>query len=196
MLALPQDVQAEAYDYPADFFEPRVWLVARPLPDKAALDRAVELIRSSQRPFLVAGGGLIYSEATAILARLSERSGIPVGETQAGKGSLPYDHPCNMGAVGATGTLAANRLARDADLVIGVGTRWSDFTTASRTAFQAPGVRFVNVNVAAFDAAKLGGLALVGDARATLEALDERLGDWSVPLAEREQAARLQAAWT
>src|SRR5262249_12019906 len=170
----------EACESPADFLEARVWRVARPLPDKAALDRAVELIRSSQRPFLVAGGGLIYSEATAVLARLSERSGIPVGETQAGKGSLPYDHPLCMGAVGAPGTLAANRLAAEADLVIGVGTRWTDFTTASRTAFRADGVRFINVNVGDFDALKHAGLALVGDARVSLEALEGRLAGWAV----------------
>jgi len=194
-LALPQDVQAEAYDYPADFFEARVWRVARPLPDEVALDRAAELIRSSQRPLLVAGGGVIYSEATAVLARLADRSGIPVGETQAGKGSLPYDHPSCMGAVGATGTLAANRLAAEADLVIGVGTRWSDFTTASRTAFRAGGVRFVNVNVAGFDAQKHAGLPLLGDARATLEALEARLAGWAVPLGYRELAARLQSEW-
>jgi 3D-(3,5/4)-trihydroxycyclohexane-1,2-dione acylhydrolase (decyclizing) len=194
-LALPQDVQAEAYDYPAELFERRVWRIGRPLPDAEALDRAAALIRASERPFLVAGGGVIYSEATAALARLVERTGIPVGETQAGKGSLPFDHPSAMGAVGATGTLAANRLAADADLVIGVGTRWSDFTTASKTAFRADGVRFVNVNVADFDAGKQAGLPLVGDARATLEALGERLAGWSVPAARRELAARLQAEW-
>jgi 3D-(3,5/4)-trihydroxycyclohexane-1,2-dione acylhydrolase (decyclizing) len=194
-LALPQDVQAEAFDYPAEFLEPRTWRVGRPLPEDALLDRAAALIRASERPFLVAGGGVVYSGATDALARLAGRTGIPVGETQAGKGSLPWDHPCCMGAVGATGTLAANRLAAEADLVIGVGTRWSDFTTASKTAFRAPGVRFLNVNVAGFDAAKLAGLALVGDARATLDALDRRLDDWSVALVERERAARLQAEW-
>ena len=195
-LALPQDVQAEAYDYPAGLFERRVWRVGRPLPDAEALDRAAGLIRASERPFLVAGGGVIYSEATGALAHLVERTGIPVGETQAGKGSLPFDHPSCAGAVGATGTLAANRLAAEADLVIGVGTRWSDFTTASKTAFRADGVRFVNVNIADFDAAKHAGLPLVGDARATLQALAERLAGWSVPPARRELAARLQGEWT
>jgi 3D-(3,5/4)-trihydroxycyclohexane-1,2-dione acylhydrolase (decyclizing) len=194
-LALPQDVQAEAFDYPAELFERRVWRIGRPLPEAEALDRAAALIRASRRPFLVAGGGVIYSEATEALARLVERTGIPVGETQAGKGSLPDDHPGCMGGVGATGTLAANRLAADADLVIGVGTRWSDFTTASHTAFRAEGVRFVNVNVADFDAAKHAGLALVGDARASLEALAARLEGWSVPAERRELAARLQAEW-
>jgi 3D-(3,5/4)-trihydroxycyclohexane-1,2-dione acylhydrolase (decyclizing) len=194
-LALPQDVQAEAFDYPAELFERRVWRIGRPLPDAGALDRAAALIRASERPFLVAGGGVIYSEATGVLARLAERTGIPVGETQAGKGSLPYDHPCCMGAVGATGTLAANRLAAEADLVIGAGTRWSDFTTGSKTAFRAPGVRFLNVNVADFDAAKHAGLSLVGDARATLEAMDARLAGWSLPASRRELAARLQGEW-
>ena len=194
-LALPQDVQAEAYDYPAELFEPRVWRIARPLPDTAALDRAIKLIRSSERPFIVGGGGVIYSEATAVLAQLAAQTGIPVGETQAGKGSLPYDHPCNLGAVGATGTLAANRIAADADLVIGVGTRWSDFTTASKTAFRAAGVQFINVNIATFDALKHTGLPLAGDARTTLAALLERLAGWSVAATYRAQAGRLQSEW-
>src|SRR5918998_1476018 len=149
-LALPQDVQAEAFDYPAEFFEKRVWRIGRPLPDEAELRRAAELIRGSRRPMIVSGGGTIYSEATETLRRFAERTGIPVGETQAGKGSMPYDHPCSLGAGGATGTFAANRAAREADVVIGVGTRWTDFTTASKTAFRNPDVRFVNINVADF----------------------------------------------
>ena len=140
----------------------RVWHVSRPLPDDASLARAAELIRAAKRPLIVAGGGVVYSEATDALRRLCEQTGIPVGETQAGKGSLPYDHPSALGAIGVTGTFAANRVAAEADLVLGIGTRWSDFTTASKTAFRAPGVRFVNVNVADFDAAKHAGLALVG----------------------------------
>ena len=194
-LALPQDVQAEAFDYPAELFEPRTWRIGRPTPEADLLDRAAELVRSSRRPFLVAGGGAIYAEATVALARLAERAGIPVGETQAGKGSLRFDHPASVGAVGVTGTFAANRLAAEADLVIGVGTRWTDFTTASKTAFRDPGVRFVNVNVADFDAAKHGGLSLVGDARATLEALDARLAGWSVGPERRELTAGLREAW-
>jgi 3D-(3,5/4)-trihydroxycyclohexane-1,2-dione acylhydrolase (decyclizing) len=190
-LAFPQDVQAEAWDYPDELFERRVWHVPRPLPDEASLRAAAELIRGARRPLLVAGGGVIYAEATEALRRLCERTGIPEAETQAGKGSLPYDR--SLGAVGATGTLAANRIAADADLVIGVGTRWTDFTTASKTAF--PRARFVNVNVAAFDAAKLSGLGLVGDARATLERLDELLADWSVDDAYRAEAERLVAEW-
>lgn len=195
MLALPQDVQVEAFEYPADFFERRVWHIGRPLPDAAALDRAEKLVRSAQRPLIVAGGGVIYSEATAALQRLVQRTGIPVGETQAGKGSLPFDHSGAMGGIGATGTLSANRLAAQADLVIGVGTRYSDFTTASKTAFQAAGLRFVNINIADADAQKLGGLALTGDARATLEALDQRLTGWTVSAEYRELCVRLQAEW-
>ena len=194
-LALPQDVQAEAYDWPAELFEPRVWHVARPVPEPAALDRALEVLRSARRPLLVAGGGVIYSEATDALRVFAEATGIPVAETQAGKGSLPYDHPLCAGAIGATGTTAANALARDADVVIGVGTRWSDFTTASRSAFAGDGVRFVNVNVAGFDAAKHAGAGVVADARVALEALTAALAGWSVDADYRSTASRLAAEW-
>jgi 3D-(3,5/4)-trihydroxycyclohexane-1,2-dione acylhydrolase (decyclizing) len=194
-LAFPQDVQAEAYDFPASFLEKRVWRIARPLPEEAALEEAAALIRAARRPLIVAGGGVVYSEATGALRRLCEQTGIPVGETQAGKGSLPYDHPSALGAIGVTGTLAANRIAAEADLLIGVGTRWTDFTTASKTAFQNPDVRFANINVADFDAVKHAGLALVGDARATLERLAELLGGWSVEDGYRERAASLNAEW-
>ena len=138
-LALPQDVQTEAWDYPAEFLDKRVWHIARPLPERVLLERAAQWIRASQRPLIVAGGGVIYSDATEALARFAEQTGIPVGETQAGKGSLPFDHPQNLGAIGVTGTPGANLCAREADLVIGIGTRYSDFTTASKTAFQNPG---------------------------------------------------------
>ncbi|MCP9485050.1 MAG: 3D-(3,5/4)-trihydroxycyclohexane-1,2-dione acylhydrolase (decyclizing) [Gaiellaceae bacterium MAG52_C11] len=193
-LSFPQDVQVEAYDYPDDFLARRVWHVPRPLPDAAALARAIELIRAAKRPLIVAGGGVIYSEASEALRRLCEQTGVPVGETQAGKGSLPYDHPSALGAIGVTGTFAANRVAAEADLVLGVGTRWSDFTTASKTAFPE-GARFVNLNIADFDAAKHGGAALVGDARATLERLSELLGGWTVAAAYRDQAASLNKEW-
>ncbi len=156
-LAFPQDVQAEAYDFPEEFLARRVWHVPRPEPDAGSLAEAVSRIRSATRPLIVAGGGVIYSEATDALRRFVEQTGIPVGETQAGKGSLPYDHPSSLGAIGVTGTLAANRLAAEADLVVGIGTRWTDFTTASKTAFGNPDVSFVNVNVADFDAAKQEG---------------------------------------
>src|SRR5215210_2808858 len=194
-LALPQDVQTEAFDYPEAFFEKRVWHVGRPLPDAGGMERATAMIQAARRPMIVAGGGVIYSEATGALRRLCERTGIPVGETQAGKGSLPYDHPCALGAVGATGTFGANRAAREADLIIGVGTRWSDFTTASKTAFQNPEARFINVNVADFDANKHAGLALVGDARTTLEALDDALAAYEVERHYREQNARESREW-
>jgi 3D-(3,5/4)-trihydroxycyclohexane-1,2-dione acylhydrolase (decyclizing) len=194
-LALPQDVQAEAYDYPEEFFEKRVWRVGRPLPESELLDRAAALIREARRPMIVSGGGTIYSEATETLRRFVEQTGIPVGETQAGKGSMPYDHPLALGAVGVTGTLAANRTAKEADVVIGLGTRWTDFTTASKTAFQNPEVRFVNVNIADFDAHKHAGIALVGDARATLEALSEAMSGYEVETEYREQSARLNEEW-
>ena len=148
----------------------------RPVPEPAALDRAVEVLRSARRPLIIAGGGVIYSEASAALRRFAEATGIPVADTQAGKGALAWDHPCAVGGVGATGSPVANALAREADVVLGIGTRYSDFTTASRTAFAAPGVRFVNLNVAAFDAGKHAGVALVADARAGLEALTEAHG--------------------
>jgi 3D-(3,5/4)-trihydroxycyclohexane-1,2-dione acylhydrolase (decyclizing) len=194
-LAFPQDVQAEAYDFPEDFLRKRTWRVGRPLPDEAALAEAAARIRAARRPLIVAGGGVIYSEATGTLRRLCEDTGMPVGETQAGKGSLPYDHPSALGAIGVSGTFAANRIASEADVVVGVGTRWTDFTTASKTAFRNPDVRFVNVNVASFDAAKHAGLALVGDARATLERLAELLRGFAVDDGCRAEAARLSADW-
>jgi 3D-(3,5/4)-trihydroxycyclohexane-1,2-dione acylhydrolase (decyclizing) len=194
-LAFPQDVQAEAGDFPAGFFERRVWHVGRPAADAAALSAAVASIRGARRPLIVAGGGVIYSEATNALRAFCEATGIPAGETQAGKGSLPYHHPSALGAIGVTGTSAANRIAAEADLVIGIGTRWTDFTTASKTAFRNPAVRFVNVNIADFDAAKHAGIALVGDARASLERLSELLDGWSVDDGYRAEAARLAAEW-
>jgi 3D-(3,5/4)-trihydroxycyclohexane-1,2-dione acylhydrolase (decyclizing) len=194
-LALPQDVQAEAADWPVDLFARRVWHVGRPLPEPGALARAVEAIRGARRPLLVAGGGVIYSEATAALAALAAQTGIPVAETQAGKGALPYDHPLALGAIGSTGTTAANAMAAGADVVIGVGTRYTDFTTASRTAFAAPGVRFVNVNVAAADAAKLAGIGVAADARAALTALAEALSGWSVHPDYRRESRERAAAW-
>jgi 3D-(3,5/4)-trihydroxycyclohexane-1,2-dione acylhydrolase (decyclizing) len=194
-LALPQDVQAEAWDFPAEFVEPRVWHVPRPLPEPGLVAQAAELIRGAARPLIVAGGGVVYSEATEALRRFVDSTGIPVGVTQAGKGALPSDHPWNLGAVGASGTLAANRIAAEADLVIGVGTRWTDFTTASGTAFQRDGVRFVNVNISDFDAAKQRGLALVGDARATLDALHERAGTHAVSSWYRAEIGERVGEW-
>ena len=194
-LALPQDVQTEAHDWPAELFRERVWHVRRPEPEPAALDRAAVLIRSARRPLIVAGGGVIYSEAAEALRAFAAATGIPVAVTQAGKGSLRYDDPSCVGAIGATGTTAANALAREADVVIGIGTRWSDFTTASRSAFAADGVAFVNINVAAFDAAKHAGTGVVADARAALTALAGSLGGWRVDPEYRERARRLAAEW-
>jgi 3D-(3,5/4)-trihydroxycyclohexane-1,2-dione acylhydrolase (decyclizing) len=193
-LAMPEDVQTEAFDVPPAFLEPRVWTVYRQPPAPEALARAVELIRSAQRPLIVAGGGVIYSEATAELRELVDATGIPVCETQAGRGALVSDHQLSLGAVGATGSAGANRLAREADLVIGIGTRWSDFTTGSKSAFQDPQVRFVNINVAAFDAAKLSGLQLIADAREALAALrramhGERVDpEWELRATEQAEA--------
>ena len=194
-LALPQDVQAEAHDYPVALFEKRVWHVPRVRPDAELVGRAAALIRASTKPIVVAGGGVIYSAATEALRKFAEQCGIPVGETMAGKGALRYDHPLSLGAIGVTGAFAANRIARDADLVIGIGTRYSDFTTASKTAFQNPDVRFVNINVAEFDATKHSGLALVGDARATLEELLLELGDYRTSPEYRAYAAELNKQW-
>ena len=196
-LALPEDVQTEVVEVPAAFLAPRTWLVQRQPPAPEGLARAVALLVAARRPLLVAGGGVVYARATAALRAFADATGIPVAETQAGRGALPSGHPGALGAIGATGTAAANALAAEADVVIGVGTRWSDFTTASKSVFQDPGVRFVNVNVCAFDAAKHAGLQLLGDARATLEALTAVL-DAGGHRADPEwtaRAARERAAW-
>jgi 3D-(3,5/4)-trihydroxycyclohexane-1,2-dione acylhydrolase (decyclizing) len=194
-LALPQDVQAEAYDFPEAFFRRRVWHIRRDRPDLQSLEQAAAWIRASKRPLIVAGGGVIYSEAAETLANFVDRTGIPVGETMAGKGSLRYDHPLNLGGIGVTGTLAANRIAHDADLVIGIGTRYSDFTTSSKTAFQNPSVRFINLNVAEFDGYKQHALPVIGDARVALAELQARLGDFRTDEDYRLEATRLQAEW-
>lgn len=194
-LALPQDVQAEAWGYPEELFAKRVWHVPRNRPDMAALKRAAEWIRASKRPMIVAGGGVIYSEATEAFKRFVDRTGIPVGETMAGKGSLTYDHPLNLGAVGVTGTSAANPIARDADLVIGIGTRYSDFTTASKTAFQNPHVRFININVAEFDAHKHSALPVIGDAKVTIEELTAMLEGYAANGAYQAECQALHDAW-
>ena len=179
-LALPQDVQAESWDYPEELFAKRVWHIARTMADRILLARAIEWITAAKKPFIITGGGVIYSEASESLARLVEQTGIPVGETMAGKGALPWNHPQNLEALGVTGTPGANILAREADLVIAVGTRLSDFTTASKTAFQNPHVRFININIAEFDAHKHAALPLVADARVTLEELREALKSYRV----------------
>jgi len=194
-LCFPQDVQAEAYDWPTELFEKRVWHVARPLPERSMLETAAEIIRSAQRPLIVAGGGVTYSRAQDVLAAFCEATGIPVGQSQAGKGTLVYDHPQCLGAIGSTGTTAANAIAREADVVIGIGTRYSDFTTASRTAFQNPDVRFVNINVAGIDAIKNAGLVVQADVRESLTALLPLLDGYRVDEDYVKKYTDLDAAW-
>jgi len=194
-IALPQDVQAEAWDWPVELFDVRVWHMARPAPEAAVLRQAADAIRASERPLIVAGGGVAYSEATDALRQLAQATGVPVAETQAGKGSLAWDHPQSVGAIGATGTTAANTLAAEADLVVGIGTRWSDFTTASMSAFGGPAVRFVNINVADLDGHKLSGLAMVADAREALQALTADLSGWRTDPAYTLRASELARAW-
>jgi 3D-(3,5/4)-trihydroxycyclohexane-1,2-dione acylhydrolase (decyclizing) len=194
-LALPQDVQSEAWDYPEDLFEKRVWHIPRPEPERGLVARAAADIRAALRPLIVAGGGVLYSEAAQVLEEFARRTGIPVGETQAGKGSLPFDHPQNLGAIGVTGTPGANIAAREADLVIAVGTRLSDFTTASKTAFQNPGVRFININAAEIDAFKHAGLPIVADARSALERLGDALAGFQVGAEYARCIARWKEDW-
>ena len=194
-LSMPQDVQTEAFDYPAALFEKRVWRIPRPRGDAASLAAAADLVRAAKKPLIVAGGGVIYSEATATLAAFAAATGIPVAETTAGKGSLRYDHPQAVGGMGVTGAPGANILAREADLVIGIGTRYSDFTSASKTAFQNPNVRFVNINAAEFDAFKHAALPLTADAKAALTELAEAVRGYRTDAAYRERIARYRAAW-
>jgi 3D-(3,5/4)-trihydroxycyclohexane-1,2-dione acylhydrolase (decyclizing) len=194
-LALPQDVQTESWEYPVEFFRKRVWHIARNRADRALMARAVEWVRAGKAPLIIAGGGVPYSEASGALARFAEQTGIPVAETQAGKGSLPYNHAAQLGAIGVTGTSAANRFAREADLVIAIGTRLSDFTTASKTAFQNPDVRFLNINVAEIDAFKHAGLPLMADARVGLEELSEALGSFHVDRSYSERACEARRQW-
>jgi len=194
-LSLPQDVQAEAFDFPEEFFRKRVWDIPRNRCDVPRLQQAATWIYQAKQPLIVAGGGVLYSEASCSLASFAESTGIPVCETQAGKGSLAFDHPQELGAVGVTGTPGANILAREADLVIGIGTRYSDFTSASKTAFQNPQVRFININVAEFDAYKHSALPLTGDARVTLEELQSAVAGYRVEQAYASQIAAFRAQW-
>lgn len=194
-LALPQDTQAEAFEYPSAMFEKRVWEIPRNRPDSAFVQRAAEWIRASKQPLIIAGGGVHYSDAYDILELLAILTGIPVAETQAGKGALSYVHPMNLGAIGVTGTEGANILAREADLVIGIGTRYSDFTSASKTAFANPDLRFININVAEFDAYKHHALPLVGDAQATLEELLLQLNGYMTETAYQDRARAYNEAW-
>ena len=196
-LALCQDVQAEAFDYPESFFAPRLWRPRRPRADRAELTNLIEAIRAAKAPLIVAGGGVLYAEAEAVLAGLAARTGLPVAETQAGKGALVWDHPQALGSIGVTGTSAANAAAEAADLIVCVGTRLQDFTTGSRTLFA--GKRLIQVNIAAPDAIKQGAESVVGDARETLAELAEALAGWQVDAAwrdaNRDAVAEWNAAW-
>lgn len=194
-ICLPQDVQAEAYDWPQEFFSRRVWHIPRPAPDPAALARAVAAIKAAKRPLIVAGGGVVYSEASEVLREFASVTGIPVTDTQSGKGAINFDHPLAVGGVGSTGNSAANALAAQADLIIGIGTRYSDFTTASHTAFARPDVKFVNINVQSFDAAKNSATMVVADARAALVALQEQMAGWHTDDAYQQEAAGLWNEW-
>jgi 3D-(3,5/4)-trihydroxycyclohexane-1,2-dione acylhydrolase (decyclizing) len=194
-LALPQDVQTEAFDYPAEFLAPRTWLIRRSQADRASIERAARSILSSRKPLIVAGGGALMSEACTALSEFAARTGIPVAETQAGKGALAWDHPQAVGAIGATGTLAANRLARQADLILGIGTRYSDFTTASMTAFQNPNVCFINLNTAEFDAHKVGAIPLIADAREGIGQLTAAIADYRVEVDYAASYAALKQTW-
>lgn len=195
-IALPEDVQAEMLDVPVEFLQDREWHIRRPRPERAALARAIEVIKNAKNPMIIAGGGVLYSDAETQLQALVEQTGIPVGTSQAGGGVLAWDHAQNLGGVGATGTLAANRIAGDADVIIGIGTRYSDFTTASRTAFQNPDVTFININVASFDAYKHGTqLPVIADAREAIVELAEALQGFTVAEDYAQRIAKEKAAW-
>jgi 3D-(3,5/4)-trihydroxycyclohexane-1,2-dione acylhydrolase (decyclizing) len=194
-ICLPQDVQAEAFDFPEEFFRKRVWNIPRNRCDRELLNRAADWIRTAKHPLVIAGGGVLYSEASDTLSKFAASTGIPVCETQAGKGSLPYNHAQNVGAVGVTGTPGANILAREADLIIGIGTRYSDFTSASKTAFQNSSVRFVNINVSEFDAYKHAAVALTGDARATIMELQHAITDYKVDHQYSATIAAIRTDW-
>lgn len=194
-VSIPQDVQAEAHDWPESLFAERTWHIARPLPERSVVARAAEVIASATKPLIVAGGGVHYAFAEQALAAFCEQTGIPVAESQAGKGSLRYDHPQSVGAIGSTGTTAANALAAEADVIIGIGTRYSDFTSASRTAFNNPDVRFVNINVASLDSVKQGGISVVSDAREAIEALGPALSGYTVSDEYRCRVNELATEW-
>ena len=194
-LSIPQDVQAEAFDFPIALFQKKVWHVGRTMPDQSLLKKAIAQIKNSKKPIIVSGGGTIYSGATEVLKKLVTRTGIPVTETFAGKGSLNYDVPQNLGAAGVTGTPGAIEVAKEADLVIGIGTRYSDFTTISKSAFQDPNVKFININITEFDSYKHGALPLVGDAKAILEVIDNELSDYEVNLEYRKKVENFNTSW-
>jgi 3D-(3,5/4)-trihydroxycyclohexane-1,2-dione acylhydrolase (decyclizing) len=194
-IAFPQDVQAEAFDFPEGFFKERIWPISRPRCDRTLLLQAAKWILASKKPLIIAGGGVLYSEAFGALSTFAGSTGIPVCETQAGKGSLAFDHPQQLGAVGVTGTPGANIAAREADLIIGIGTRYSDFTSGSKTAFQNPQVRFININAAEFDAFKHAALPLTGDARVTIEELNSAVAGYRIEESYKNEIGKLRAEW-
>jgi 3D-(3,5/4)-trihydroxycyclohexane-1,2-dione acylhydrolase (decyclizing) len=195
-ICLPEDTQTEAYDWPNEFFAKRVWRIRRPVPEPEMVEKVIGLIKKARRPLMIAGGGVMYSEANEALAQFARTFGIPVSESQAGKGAIPWNHPLNVGPIGSAGGLAANVLAREADLVIAVGTRLGDFVTASKTAFQHSAVRFVGLNVVPMDAAKLSGVSLVADAKRGLEALTQALhGFRGTSATYQKEVAKLKAEW-
>ena len=194
-LALPHDVQAEAYDYPEELFQKRVWYISRTIPDVHLISKAVEVIKKSKKPLIIAGGGVIYSEAESTLQTFMEKTGIPVAETYAGKGAIHYKHPQNLGAVGGTGSKGANETAREADVVIGIGTRYADFMSASKSAWKNPNVTFININVAEIDAFKHSAIPLQGDARETLKVLMDKLKDYKAPEEYTQKSKALNLEW-
>ncbi|PWJ58344.1 3D-(3,5/4)-trihydroxycyclohexane-1,2-dione acylhydrolase (decyclizing) [Dyadobacter jejuensis] len=194
-LSMPQDVQVQAYDFPEALFKKRIWKIARPRPDLKQLITAAEWIRMAQKPVIIAGGGAIYSDACAVLHQFASKTGIPVGETFAGKGAVRFDQPYSIGGLGATGTKYAIEIANEADLVIGIGTRYSDFTTASKSIFKNPAVRFINININELDSFKHAALPLTADAKATLEELSVQLNDYEVASAYRKRIGDINKAW-
>jgi len=194
-LALPHDVQTEAYDFPAELFEKRIWYIPRPAPDRYLISKAVEAIKNAKKPMLIAGGGVLYSEAETVLKEFAEHTGIPVAETYAGKGVLHYQHPLNLGALGGTGTKGANEIAAEADVVIGVGTRYGDFMSASKSAWQHPEVTFININIAEIDVHKQSAIPLQGDAKVTLEILGKELASYTTDTLYRERVEAYNKEW-
>ncbi len=195
-LSLPEDVQTESHDFPLEFFNKRIWRIRRPVPEPEMLKEVLKLLKKAKRPLIIAGGGVMYAESNAALAEFATQFGIPVCETQAGKGAIPWDHAMNVGAIGSSGGLAANVLARDADLILAIGTRLADFTTASKSAFQNPDVQIIGLNVVAMDAAKLSGMSLIADALRGLEAISTALGDFKgTSKSYRNEIAKLKLEW-
>ena len=194
-LAMPHDVQAESYDFPIEFFQKRVWYISRPSPDHRLIDKAVKIIKNSKNPMIVSGGGVIYSEAEQELEKFIDQCGIPVAETFAGKGSLHYKNPLNLGAMGATGTEGASKIAQNADVVIGIGTRYGDFTSASKSAWQNPDVTFININIAELDAFKQSAIPLQGDAKYTLDILAKSLKGYNTGKSYVDKIRQLNTEW-